>query len=62
MTLSSPMRLLAYFSTTKGCNRIIIMKMWDVLNNDTPSEKMIADLKSSRRGGCLNLEMVIPRG
>lgn len=31
------------------------MKMWDVLNNDTPSEKMIADLKSSRRGGLFEL-------
>lgn len=38
------------------------MKMWDIPNNDTPNEQMIADLKSSRREGCLDLEMVIPWG
>lgn len=38
------------------------MKMRDNSNNDTASEQMIADLNSSRREGCLDLEMVIPCG
>lgn len=44
----------------EGCNRIIIMKMWDVSNKYTPSEQMIADFKSSKREGFLGLEIIIP--
>lgn len=43
----------------KGCNRIIVMKMWNVSNRYTPSEHMVADFMSSRKEGCLDSEIVI---